>query len=166
VSVSGLSIRFEFRLPVQVHHMFSLIGSGLAAANNIWKIPGGMVDPGEDIMTAAAREVFEETGIKTRFENLLCFRHHHKAAFGKSDLYFICKLRPLNLDLSPCPKEIADCKWMPLDDFLSLPYYRGVYKKMMEIASSSVKADYKGLTAEKLPIVFRKGENFLYHARL
>jgi len=64
---------------------------------NIWKIPGGAGDPGEDIGETAVREVLEETGIHCEFDNILAFRHLHNARFGKSDIYFICILYALKI---------------------------------------------------------------------
>ena len=87
-------------------------------ATTIWKVPGGMSDPGEDIATVAVREVLEETGIQTEFVNVLGFRQHHRASFGQSDLYFICYLKPLTFDVRPQESEIADAKWMEVRIFL------------------------------------------------
>lgn len=39
-----------------------------------WKFPGGLADPGESIPEAAAREVFEETGVQVEHVALLAFR--------------------------------------------------------------------------------------------
>jgi hypothetical protein len=38
-----------------------------------WKIPGGLTELGEHLDEAVVREVFEETGIRTRFRNVVCF---------------------------------------------------------------------------------------------
>ena len=68
--------------------------SGPLRGSGIWKLPTGLVEQGEDIATAAEREVLEETGVAARFIGVLCFRHAHDALFGKSDLFFLCLLQP------------------------------------------------------------------------
>lgn len=53
----------------------------------------GLVATGEDLTTAAEREVEEETGVRARFESVLAVRQSHGFAFGKSDLFVCCGLR-------------------------------------------------------------------------
>ncbi|KAJ9687036.1 hypothetical protein PVL29_015766 [Vitis rotundifolia] len=48
--------------------------SGSFKGTGVWKLPTGVVNEGEDICTAAIREVEEETGIKTEFVEILAFR--------------------------------------------------------------------------------------------
>ncbi len=59
----------------------------------VWKLVTGMVDAGEDITTAAEREVLEETGVRAKFEAVLAVRQAHGCAFGKSDFFFVVALR-------------------------------------------------------------------------
>jgi predicted NUDIX family NTP pyrophosphohydrolase len=92
-----------------------------------WKVPGGLADLGEHIPEAAQREVMEETGIPTKFKNILSFRHTHRLANGRSDLYFVCHLDPIEeMDdtgnaVIPEPRaqqcEIEVAKWVPLSEY-------------------------------------------------
>ena len=61
-----------------------------------WKLPGGMLDAGESFGEACAREVFEECGIHTEFDSILCFWHRHglKPFGNKSDIYVVCAMSP------------------------------------------------------------------------
>ncbi len=83
------------------------------------KLPGGALHPGEHLAAAVVREVLEETGIDTVFETLVCFRHWHGYRYGKSDIYFVCRLKPLNIQITMQTEEIQECLWMPVDEFLN-----------------------------------------------
>ena len=62
-----------------------------------YKLPGGALEQGEHIVDSIIREVMEETGVEAKFEALTCFRHWHGYRYGKSDIYFVCRLRALTL---------------------------------------------------------------------
>uniref|UniRef100_H0WT86 Nucleoside diphosphate-linked moiety X motif 6 n=3 Tax=Otolemur garnettii TaxID=30611 RepID=H0WT86_OTOGA len=87
---------------------------------NMWTFPGGMSEPGEDIGDTAVREVFEETGIKSEFKSLLSIRQQHAnpGAFGKSDMYIICRLQPCSFTINICQHECSRCEWMDLNDLV------------------------------------------------
>ncbi|WMV38784.1 hypothetical protein MTR67_032169 [Solanum verrucosum] len=67
-----------------------------------WKLPTGVVDE-----------------IETEFVELLAFRQSHKSFFGKSDLFFICMLKPLNFTIKKQEAEIEEAKWMPMEEYAS-----------------------------------------------
>ncbi|MFW5688735.1 MAG: NUDIX domain-containing protein [Spirochaetota bacterium] len=86
-----------------------------------YKLPGGALHPGEHIVDAVIREVREETGIAAEFMSLVCFRHWHGYRYGKSDIYFVARLRPLSFEIELDESEIAECMWMPVDEYLHDP---------------------------------------------
>ena len=81
----------------------------------VWKLPGGLVENGESIEQAVIREVWEETGVKTKFVSILGFRELLKYQWGQQDLYFVCLLEPENeneeIDIQ-MPDEIAKADWI------------------------------------------------------
>ena len=99
-----------------------------------YKLPGGALQPGEHLVDGVIREVFEETGIRTQFEALTSFRHWHGYRFGKSDIYFICRLSPLNYDITIQESEIAECLWMPVDDYFASEFVGEFNRRVVEIA--------------------------------
>jgi len=114
--------------------------SGPLRGSGIWKLPTGLVEQGEDISSAAEREVLEETGIEASFSGLLCFRHAHNALFGKSDLFFLCLLTPKSTNIEKQVAEIADCKWLDPEVYFQQEFFRksGVYCKMNDMIRQAV----------------------------
>jgi len=99
-----------------------------------YKLPGGALHPGEHIASAVCREVKEETGIDTEFQSLVCFRHWHGYRYGKSDIYFISRLKPVSFEISVDPTEIDECLWMPVDEYLSHADVHAFNRRIVEAA--------------------------------
>lgn len=104
-----------------------------------FKFPGGMLEPGEHIESGVIREVWEETGVETEFEGLLSFRHHHGGQFGTSNIYAVCKLRPLTREITIDEVEIGLARWMPLQEFMDRP---GVGPYNRHIVSRALQNDF------------------------
>jgi 8-oxo-dGTP pyrophosphatase MutT (NUDIX family) len=102
-----------------------------------YKLPGGALHEGEHLAEAVVREVHEETGIETVFESLVCFRHWHGYRYGKSDIYFVCRLRPLTEQITIQEEEIAESRWMPVQDYLDAEHVSDFNKRIVLAARQS-----------------------------
>jgi len=102
-----------------------------------YKLPGGALQPGEHLVDAVLREVLEETGVQARFESLVCFRHWHGYRYGKSDIYFVCRLSPLSQDLTMQAEEIEELLWMPVDDYFASDLVSVFNKRIVQAALGS-----------------------------
>ena len=88
-----------------------------ATSQGSWKLPGGLIDLGEEIADGVAREVCEETGVRASFRSVLAMRHQHGAAFGRDDMYMVCLLRPESTEIFIDEAEIGEAAWLPLVDY-------------------------------------------------
>ena len=102
-----------------------------------WKLPGGALHPGEHLVSAVVREVWEETGVEAEFDHLAAFRHWHGYRFGKSDIYMVCRLHPKTRDIVKCDLEIEHCQWMPLDEFLHSPDVGDFNRAIVQAAAAA-----------------------------
>lgn len=87
-----------------------------------WKLPGGLLERTKDqkLSDVAIRELFEETGIKAEFEYVAAQRLTLQARmFKATDVYSICRLKALTTEIHFDPIEIAECKWIEIDEFLA-----------------------------------------------
>ncbi|KAJ6737177.1 NUDIX HYDROLASE 2 [Salix viminalis] len=122
---------------------------GYFEGKDVWKFPTGVVNQGEDICTAAIREVKEETGIDTEFMEILAFRQTHKQFLGKSDLFFVCMLRPLSFDITKQDSEIKAAQWIPIDEYVNQTYNREhkSFEYIARICSTKSQGSYGGFSA-------------------
>ncbi len=128
-----------------------------------YKLPGGALHPGEHLEDAVVREVLEETGVQAKFESLVCFRHWHGYRYGKSDIYFVCRLKALSDEISMQTEEIEECLWMPVDQYLSSEetsvFNRSIVKAAME-SPGIVPTSFDGIEGPEMREFFMPG-NFL-----
>jgi 8-oxo-dGTP pyrophosphatase MutT (NUDIX family) len=124
-----LNAKRELLVVVEKYHRMSRPG--------FYKLPGGALTQGEHLADAAVREVFEETGVKTKFEALVCLRHWHGYRYGKSDVYFVARLAPLSEEIVQDEGEIEECRWMPVDEYLGHETVHSFNKAIVRAALNS-----------------------------
>ncbi|XP_073157248.1 nudix hydrolase 8-like [Henckelia pumila] len=118
----------------------------------VWKLPTGYINKSEELFSGAVREVKEETGIDTRFLELVAFRHVHRVAFEKSDLLFVCVLKPLSFEIKIDENEIQDAKWISVDELLKQEFYEEdeMSKRVIEICMETYEKNYSGFFARQV----------------
>lgn len=100
-----------------------------------WDYPKGHVEKGEDDLTAALRELDEETGIRdvTQVEGfsheLKYFFRKGKTLIRKTVLFFLAESETDEVKLS---HEHAGYEWLPIDEALKRVTYPSSRKVMQE----------------------------------
>lgn len=92
-----------------------------------WSFPKGKLDPGEDFLAAAVREVREETGLEVEVgEELAPVRYHDHRGRPKVVRYW--RMRAVGGAFEP-NDEVDEVRWLPADDarpLLTYPHDRAL----------------------------------------
>ena len=81
-----------------------------------WAIPGGFVEPDEDLIDAARRELSEETGIEAlELEQLSTFGHPNRDPRGRT-ISVVYGARLQHTALPAAGDDAADARWFPISD--------------------------------------------------
>ena len=135
IGAGGVVIDKDNRLLVVSEKYRQMPGRSQITSTRRLKLPGGALQEGEHIAAAVIREVKEETGIDAKFEFIACFRHWHNYRYGKSDIYFVCRLTPLSTEITMDTVEIAECLWLPVNEFLDDPEVHPFNKMIVRAAT-------------------------------
>ncbi len=111
---------------------------------DFWCLPGGKVEPSEDIISAIARELLEETGVQPVIGNVI-FIHQFASDQGYETPEFFIHVKNgndyIDIDLNKTShgqKEIAEIKFMDVAHVNVLPrFLQSEIKEVIENNFSS-----------------------------
>jgi len=111
--------------------------------NDSWSLPKGHIDPGEDALTAAKRETFEESGVSdlTLLRDLGNYQRYKLGRNGEDDL---SELKTITLflfttdqeELQPQDPNNPEARWVDLlevENFLTHPRDKEFFRSILPV---------------------------------
>lgn len=123
-----------------------------------WALPGGFVNMNENLETAAAREIYEECGVKNLFlEQLFTFGEPKRDPRTRVITVVYYALAPSEEIKKIQKEEVKDAKYFPID---KLPKLAFDHKRIVDVGFERLKnkIGYSNIVFGLLPKVFTLSE--------
>ena len=108
-------------LPITKNNEVVFVQQYRAGTNSITlELPGGMIDPGESVLSSAKRELYEETGYKSKNWTKLGLVHPNPAIMNNSCHTYLAENVELISEPQNSGSEYTQVKTYPLDQLENL----------------------------------------------
>lgn len=99
----------------------------VAQPNNVWSLPKGHIDPGEDKIQAAKREIYEESGIK-KLDFIKELGSYQRYKIGLDEIDDKSELKTIHMllfktdqkELKPIDPDHPEARWIDKDEVTQL----------------------------------------------
>jgi 8-oxo-dGTP diphosphatase len=103
-----------------------LIRRGQPPREGYWSIPGGKLEPGENLATACTREFFEETGLKVSIDRIVAVAERKLEGFHYVIVDFLVCLNDENANYPVAQSDVLEACWLHPADFCRYPLVEGL----------------------------------------
>ena len=103
---------------IEKDNRFLLVRENQDVCKGKWNIPAGAVDDGENVIEAAQREIYEETGCKVKINGILEIMN--KKMENMDLLCFFFDTQLIDENIKSDGEEITDVKWFSYEELLNM----------------------------------------------
>ncbi len=102
------------------------------SGDDVWELPGGRLDEGEEPKEGILREIREELGVEGKIEGIFQVRamYHPRDKADILVVYYIISLVDETAEFKVDPEEVAEMAWVDRESYVAYSYF-SEYKSIL-----------------------------------